>query len=70
MKKLLLGFLLIGVFGISITTASITFPEKSNTLKDQKIDENLETSKDISNFNKDINISSNKINSRSSSAKS
>ena len=30
MKKLLLAFSLIAIFGIGITTASITFPEKTN----------------------------------------
>ena len=36
MKKLLLGFSLIAVFGIGITAASFTFPENTNTTVEVK----------------------------------
>tara|TARA_B100000609_G_scaffold192404_1_gene182266 strand:- start:745 stop:930 length:186 start_codon:yes stop_codon:yes gene_type:complete len=48
MKKLLLGFSLIGIFGIGITAASITFPDNNKSTNDRETNKNLEVSNDIS----------------------
>ena len=38
MKKLLLAFLLIAIFGIGITTASVTLPDDNTTVENSDID--------------------------------
>ena len=46
MKKLLLGFFLIAVFGIGITAASFTLPENINTTVEVKEGEDRKKKKD------------------------
>ena len=46
MKKLLLGFSLIAVFGIGITAASFTLPENTNTTVEVKEGDGKKKKKD------------------------
>ena len=46
MKKLLLGFSLIAVFGIGITAASFTLPENTNTTVEVKEGDDKKKKKD------------------------
>ena len=49
MKKLLLGFSLIAVFGIGITAASFTLPENTNTTVEVKESEDKKKKKSLNN---------------------
>ncbi len=54
MKKLLLAFSLIAIFGIGITTASITFPSDENNVENK--DSNEENDKhNLSNKSSKLN---------------
>ena len=54
MKKLLLSFSLIAVFGIGITTASVTLPQNNDSV------ENKDETEEISNIKEDVSCNKNK----------
>ena len=45
MKKLLLAFSLIAVFGLGITTASVTFPDSTSTVEQHDGDDKKKNKK-------------------------
>ncbi len=61
MKKLLLAFSLIAVFGIGITTASVTFPKNNDSIENKDKNEEISDLKENNACNKnDKSIDNNK----------
>ena len=51
MKKLLLAFSLIAIFGIGITTASVTFPDNNDSIDDKDTTEEISDLKENNSCN-------------------
>ena len=52
MKKLLLAISLIAIFGIGITTASVTFPDNNDSIDDKDTTEEISDLKENNSCNK------------------